>query len=129
MKNAEGKLLTSDKDILNEAVKHYKKVFEPTQIKDSLEHVQKARETLCDERLAEASTCKTPPWSVEDVKNVLKQLKPGKSKDPYDFPNKIFRPDVAGEDLILALTKLLNRIKSELIFPSPMNVCNVTNLF
>ena len=100
MKNAEGKLLTSDKDILNEAVKHYKKVFEPTQIKDSLEHVQKARETLCDERLAEASTCKTPPWSVEDVKNVLKQLKPGKSKDPYDFPNEIFRPDVAWEDLI-----------------------------
>ena len=63
------------------------------------------------------------------MKNVLKQLKPGKSKDPYDFPNEIFRPDVAGEDLILALTKLLNRIKSELIFPNPMNVCNVTNLF
>ena len=68
-------------------------------------------------------------WSVDDIKNVLKKLKTGKAKDPYDFPNEIFRPNVAGEDLILAITKLLNRIKTELIFPSPMNVCNVTNLF
>ena len=36
---------------------------------------------------------------------------------------------MAGEDLILAITKLMNRIKSELNFPEDLNVCNVTNLF
>ena len=45
------------------------------------------------------------------------------------MPNEIFHPDVAGNDLILAITKLMNRIKDELLFPVPMNICNVTNLF
>ena len=60
---------------------------------------------------------------------MLKSLKTGKAKDPFDMPNEIFRPDVAGSDLILAITKLMNRIKDELNFPEPINVCNVTNLF
>ena len=45
------------------------------------------------------------------------------------MPNEIFKPDVAGSDLILAITKLMNRIKDELHFPEPINVCNVTNMF
>ena len=61
--------------------------------------------------------------------NVLKSLNTGKSKDPYDIPNELLKPDVAGEDLILAITKLMKRIKSELNFPEDLNVCNVTNLF
>ena len=61
--------------------------------------------------------------------SVLHSLKNGKSKDPYDLPNELMKPDVAGSDLILAITKLMNRMKSELIFPTPLNVCNVTNLF
>ena len=60
---------------------------------------------------------------------VLKELKTGKSKDPYSLPNELFQPNVAGGDLILAITKLMNKIKTELIFPKPMNVSNVTNLY
>ena len=66
---------------------------------------------------------------MEDVTSVLRSLKTGKAKDPFDMPNKIFKPDVAGSDLILTQTKLMNRIKDELHFPEPINVCNVTNLF
>jgi hypothetical protein len=63
------------------------------------------------------------------VTNVLKSLKTGKSKDPYELPNELFRPNTAGDDLILAVTKLMNRIKEELVFPDPMTMCNVTNLY
>ena len=45
------------------------------------------------------------------------------------MPNEIFKPGVAGDDLILAVTSLMNRIKNELNFPDPMNKCNVTNLY
>ena len=31
--------------------------------------------------------------------------------------------------LILAIIKLMNRIKTELFFPKPLKVCNVTNLY
>jgi hypothetical protein len=45
------------------------------------------------------------------------------------MPNELFHPNVAGDDLVLAITMLMNRIKKELIYPSPMEVSNVTNLF
>ena len=129
MLNSEGKLLATDSDIKEEAIKHYKKVFEPRQINPSFKNIQEGRERLCQERLLEAKLNKTPAWTTEDVQLVLNQLKTGKSKDPYDMPNEIFKKGVAGDDLILAITKLMNRIKDELLFPVPMNVCNVTNLF
>ena len=63
------------------------------------------------------------------MKCALKQFKSGKTKDPYDMPNELFRPEAAGDDLILAVTMLMNRIKHELVFPTPMNMCNVTHLY
>ena len=129
MLNQEGKLLTNDEDIIAESVSHYKRVFENREIKAGLEDVKASKEKLCKERLETTSQCKTPPWTVEDVKCVLKQLKLGKSRDPYYLPNELFKPNIAGDDLILAITKLMTRIKAELNFPSQMNVCNVTNLY
>ena len=129
MQSSEGKLLTSKNDIKEEAIKHYKRVFKPREFEPSMKHIEDGREKLCQIRLSSARQNKTPAWTIEDVKLVLKQLKIGKSKDPYDMPNEIFKEDVAGSDLILAITKLMNRIKEELLFPVPMNVCIVTNLF
>ena len=121
--------LTDDDDILKEAVGHYKAVFAHKNITPGLEHIEKQREQLCQERLTKASKNKSPQWTVADVTIVLKSLKTGKAKDPFEIPNKIFKPDVAGTDLIIAITNLMNRIKDELHFPDPINVCNVTNLF
>jgi hypothetical protein len=129
MKDSNGKILTNDKDIQKEAMKHYQEVFTDKSIGKEYEQHRKEREALCMKRLEECSRNKTPDWSVEDVTDALKCLKTGKSKDPYDIPNELFKPNVAGTNLILAITKLMNRIKSELIFPTPLNVANVTNLY
>ena len=129
MKDSNGKILTDAKDIQNEAMKHYQNVFTDKQIDKEYEQYRKEREALCMKRLEECSKIKTLDWSVNDVTSALKCLKRGKSKDPYDLPNELFKPDVAGTNLILAITKLMNRIKSELIFPTPLNVANVTNLY
>ena len=94
-----------------------------------LKDFKATREKLCLDRLKIASQNKSPEWSIEYVTNVLKGLKTGKSKDPYQLPNELFRPNVAGDNLILAVTNLMNRIKTELVFPTPMNLCNVTNLY
>ena len=129
MKSKDGKLLTDKDDILNEAVKHYKEVFRNKPINKELIQHMKDREKLCMQRLKECSQNKTEQWTISDVTIVLKALKPGKSKDPHDFPNELFMPDVAGDDLINAITKLVNRIKNELTIPELLNVANVTNLF
>ena len=95
-------------------------------MKEEYHEYKKERETLCMEQLEECKKNKTQNWTVEDVTFVLKGLKTGKSQDPYEMPNEIFKP---GDDLIKALTILMNGIKNEFIFPSTLEKCNVTNLY
>ena len=42
---------------------------------------------------------------------------------------ELFKPDVAGENLIKAITKIVNQFKDELTIPAHLNVANVTNLY
>ena len=129
MENKEGKLLTDKEDIRNEAVNHYKNVFRDREIVPEFREYRKEREELCRKRLEETKQNKSKEWSHEDVMHVLKGLKIGKSKDPYDLPNELFKPGVAGEDLINATRIIMNRMKDELTVPENINVCNVTNLY
>ena len=129
MRDTNGKLITSKEEVKAESVKHYKNVFKERKITKDLQDFQAAREKLCLDRLKLARQTKSPEWSIEDVTCVLIELKTGKSKDPYEIPNELFKPIVAGDDLILAVVKLINRIKSELTFPAPMKICNVTDLY
>ena len=92
MINSEGKMLKNNEEIKNEAIKHYENVFSHSKIKDGLENIQKTQESLCLKRLGLASQQKTPDWTIANVKCALKQLKSGKSKDPYDMPNELFGP-------------------------------------
>ena len=87
------------------------------------------RKDLCLKRLKECSKIKTPKWTLTDVKCVLSSLKTGKSKDAHDFPHEIFKPEVAGDDLIIAATKLMNRMKSELSYPTLLELCSITNIY
>ena len=129
MKDTDGNLLTAENDILKEATNQYKKVFEDKPMDDSVKHLKSQREALCMKRLEAARQNKTPAWSTEDVKFVLKSLKPKISKDPYDMPNEVFLLSNAGEDLILAITVLMNQIKDQQVFPECLRLCNVTNAF
>ena len=72
---------------------------------------------LCEMRLEIAEKNKTPPWTLKELEKVLKYLKSNKSRDPFGLCNELFKENTAGEDLKLAILKLVNRIKSEQIFP------------
>ena len=129
MLNSEGKLLTDEEEIKEEAKKHYKKVFEDKPMADSVKHIRKEREKLCMKRLEASKKIKTPPWTSDDVTNAIKDLKKKVSKDPYDIPNELVMIENAGDDLILAITKLMNMMKDESVFPKALNLCNVTNAY
>ena len=66
---------------------------------------------------------------MEDLDKVLKSLKKQKSRDPFGLANDLFRPDVAGDDLKLAVLKLMNMIKNEQIYPECLEVCNVSSIW
>ena len=48
---------------------------------------------------------------MDDLKNAVKDLAKDKSRDALDQANKLFKEEVAGDDLLLAVLKLMNMIK------------------
>ena len=56
---------------------------------------------------------KTAPWTLYDLKRVLKSLKNGKCRDPKGLVNELFKPGVAGEDLIQLILHMLSQESQE----------------
>ena len=66
---------------------------------------------------------------MEQLDEVLKYLKRNKSRDPSGYANEIFRPEVAGQDLKLAILKMMNRIKTEQVYPQALEICDITSIW
>ena len=84
-------------------------------------------EKLCQERLKVASKVISPDWTEEDVKYVVKNLKKNKSRDPHGYSNELIQ--CGGQDVLSAVTKLMNSIKRQQTFPQSLQACNITSLF
>ena len=124
-----GNHLTSPSALEDLALKTYKKRLENRPIKETLEGIRIEKEELCEIRIDQARLNKTQPWSKDDLNKVLKQLKKNKSRDPSGYANEIFRPEVAGDDLKEALLLLMNRIKTEQIFPGALELCDISSIY
>ena len=72
---------------------------------------------------------KSPEWSVNDVVSVLKSLKNGKCRDPLGLVNELFKPPVAGKDLILSITKMMNKVKDSQIIPTLFQMKNISTIY
>ena len=80
-------------------------------------------------RLEAAKKNKTAPWTIKHLEVVLKYLKKNKSRDPLGFSNEIFKTDVAGDDLKLAILKLVNKIKNDQIYPEALELCSISSIY
>ena len=76
-----------------------------------------------------ASKNQTEDWTMEELEDVLKHLKTNKSRDALGFLNELLKPNVIGEDLKLAILKLMNRIKQTQQYPKCLELCNITSIF
>ena len=47
----------------------------------------------------------------------------------YNLVNKIFRPEVAGTDLVLALLKIANKINEKQTFPDLLKYIVITSVY
>ena len=129
MLDQNGNLITDEDQIENLALETYRKRLENRKIKANLTQVKKDKERLCSLRLETAKKNTTPPWTMEQLDEVLKYLKRNKSRDPSGYANEIFRPEVAGQDLKLAILKLMNKIKTEQVYPQALEICDITSIW
>ena len=111
------------------ALQTYKLRLQNREMREELTHSKNDKEELCQLRLKMAQQKKTPPWTLQNLEVVLKYLKKNKSRDPLGFANEIFQSNVAGNDLKLAILKLVNRIKSEQVYPSAFESCNISSIY
>ena len=56
-------------------------------------------------------------------------MKTGKARDRDDFIYELFKPDLAGEDMMLSLNHMFNGIKSNLLIPDFLHKMAITSLF
>merc|ERR1719319_1915010 len=94
-----------------------------------LEEIKESKEKLAEKLMEVAKNNKTPDWSKKELHKVLEQLKKNKSRDPHGLANEIFKNEVAGSDLKRAILVLMNRIKSEQIFPKVLEYCNISSIW
>ena len=124
-----GNLLTSEEKIEEAAINVYKERLANRPMKDDLNHIKEAKEVLCEKLLQLAKSRKTPPWTIKDLNIVLKNLQKQKSRDPYGLANDLFRPGVAGDDLKLAVLKMMNKIKDQQKYPACLELCNISSIW
>ena len=60
---------------------------------------------------------------------LVKVFKKGKARDPLNLVNQIFRPELAGSDLQLALLKIANNVNEEQTFPKLLKYSDITSVY
>ena len=124
-----GNLLTTEEKIEKAALKVYKDRLRSKPIHRSIEQIKEAKEKLCENNIKIAKYEKTPAWTMKELEKVLEHLKKQKSRDPYGLANDLFRPEVAGDDLKLAVLKMMNKIKDDQKFPKCLELCNISSIW
>ena len=128
MKDSKGNLITEDEAIKERALEVFEKRLEGNEMADSLKEFESDTNKLCKLRLKLAKMKKTKPWDIKDIKLALKGLAKDKSRDVDGYANELFAITVAGDDLLLAVLKLLNCIKDRQQFPKSLEKCHITPL-
>ena len=128
MTDSKGNLITEDEAIKERALEVFEKRLEGNEMANSLKDLETDTNKLCKLRLKLAKMKKTKPWDMEDLKFALKGLAKDKSRDADGYANELFAITVAGDDLMLAVLKLLNCIKDRQQFPKSFEKCNITPL-
>jgi hypothetical protein len=80
-------------------------------------------------RLKLSKLCKTEDWSHSELLKVMKQLKVNKAADPVGLVSELFKPGVAGTDLINSVLTLCNMIKYECRVPKFVELRNITSIY
>ena len=96
---------------------------------DSYAELHDQQSELLRKRLMMTRLQQTEDWTEEEVVKVLKSLKNNKAKDPLGLVNEIFKPPIAGADLIKSLTIIMNNIKKDNIIPELFRMKNISAVY
>ena len=128
-KNFNGRLISSKNELVCLYMDTYRHRLRNRPIKKDYEHLKILKEELFNQRIRIAKTRKSKPWTINQLKQVLKNLKSGKSRDPHGLINELFKPEVSGTDFQASFLIMANKIKDEVFIPEFMQYANVVSIY
>ena len=107
----------------------YKHCLRHRDMKPSFSYLRELKDYLFEDGVELSKLRKTPSWTEEDLWKVQKSLKLRKYADPVGLINELFKPGVAGCDLIKSLILLSNKSKDECEIPDFVQLSNITSIY
>ena len=110
-KDTKGNIITNSQQLL----KLYEDVYDDRLGQDDIfpdiKDLKDLNNLLFDLRQKLAQSRETPDWTKSQLLKVLISLKNNKARDPHGMIGELFKPSLAGNDLIDSLLIFLNGIK------------------
>ena len=128
-KDAFGNLITSHTALKNLYLQTYINRLEHRKMKEKYQNIMDLKTELWDLRLESLKKKEAVLWTLEDLEEATKSLKNNQARDPNGMLNELFKPNVAGKDLKIALVGLMNLVQIFLFLPEYMEVADITSIF
>ena len=128
VKDINGKVVTNPIEKKKVTLKHFQHRMRTRKIHEKVEEVDKLNKLLFEERLKEAKLNVSPPFSVNELDKVLKELKTGKCKDPDNYIFELFKDGVIGNDLRKSILIMMNIMKNKMKIPECLRKASITIL-
>ena len=108
-------MLTDPATIRNEYLSEFKHRLRTRDIKTELKWYESFQNDISYLRVDAAKSDNSPEFSIQDLKQVIKELKTGKSMDPTGMVREIFKK--TGDGFLNSLLDMMNSIKTSKILP------------
>ena len=128
-KDEGGNLIAAPLSLKKLYIETYKKRLEHRLMKDEYKDIYELKTLLWDLRFNEVKQVKSSPWKVSNLQKILRGLNNSQSRDPSGLVSQLFKPGVAGQDLVAGLLGLINGIKLNLFIPETIKLANITTIF
>ena len=129
VKDVNGRLLTSKSDIKNVYIDTFTFRLRDRPMKQDYRDIQEQTEELCKLRLGVTKQNKSPEWTLKDLEKAFSNLKRNKARDPEGLCNELFKPNVAGTDLMKSMLIMFNKMKEKSFIPEFMRLKNITTIY
>ena len=124
-----GRVVTTPEELKKLYLNTYVHRLRHRPIRPELKYLESLKTELFYKRLELVKYKTIEPWTLKDLRVVLKSLKNNKSRDPHDLINELFKPENIGSDMECSLLLMLNRVKKTFTFPEIMHFANIMSIY
>ena len=110
-------------------VRVYKDRLRHRTVRPEYRQMKEHKEYLFNLRLKLSKSRKSADWEQSHIMKVFKNLKINKATDPVGLVSELFKPGVAGADVLSSVLTLCNMIKDECRIPEFMQFTNITSIW